>query len=544
MFREVADEVGLRFVHDTVATEEHFFAEITGAGGALFDFDGDGDLDAFLLQGAVIDPAWSRIEGYLPPSTQGPGHRLFRNELIPGGTLSFRDVTEEARLTVRGYGMGAAVGDIDNDGDADLYVTHVGSNVLYRNEGDGTFTDVTQASGTDDPRWSTSAAFVDYDVDGDLDLYVVHYVFADVDSVVECSGIGGRRDYCSPKMYRPLRDRLFRNEGDGRFADVTLQAGIDAVAPGLGVTTADFDDDGWPDIYVANDGEANQLWINGGDGTFEDAGVMSGTAYNAEGKPEGSMGVTAGDFDGDGDEDLFMTHWAAETNTLYVNQGGFRFIDATNRFNLGGQSLSFTGWGSSWFDPDSDGDLDLFVANGGVVIESAQAGISLYPYAQRNQFFVNEGRSRFTEAGAEAGSALELSEVSRGAAFGDVDNDGDPDVLVANSNGPARLLLSSCAGTNHWLRVRLIGTTSNRMGLGARVAVLTTDGETVWRRARTDGSYASGNDPRVHFGLGSLAGIEGVVVSWPAGGSELWHGIEIDAEVALTEGTGQPWPAP
>ena len=315
-----------------------------------------------------------------------------------------------------GYGMGATVGDIDNDGDSDLYVTNFGPNVLYRNNGDGTFADITENSTTGDPLWSTSAAFLDYDRDGDLDLFVTNYVDFAMDNNKHCASAGGQRDYCGPRAYNAAPDRLYRNEGDGRFTDVTTAAGLDAAfGSGLGVVCADFNLDGWVDIYVANDQRENQLWINGGDGRFTDHGPLSGSAVNMNGKAESSMGVTAGDFDGDGDEDLFMTHLATETNTLYLNDGTANFIDATDRFDLGFSSRPFTGFGSEWFDYDNDGTLDLFVANGAVTLEESRIGKSEYPYEQTNQLFQNDGQRKFTDISTQSGPALALLEVSRGA---------------------------------------------------------------------------------------------------------------------------------
>jgi hypothetical protein len=351
-------------------------------------------------------------------------------------------------LGYESYGMGVAVGDIDGDGDLDLYVTNFGTNVLFRNDGGGKFADITRTAGVDDPRWSASAAFVDYDRDGDLDLFVANYIDFTVRNNKECFDPTGARDYCAPTSYRPVPDRLFRNDGGGKFTDVSVSAGLGAAyGNGLGVTCADFNGDGWVDIYVANDGTANQLWINQKNGKFIDDSLMSGTAYNADGAAEAGMGVTAGDVDGDGSEDLFMTHLTLETNTLYMNNGKGEFHDSTNRFGLGGISFAFTGFGSEFFDYDNDGFLDLFVANGAVTIMETLRGAE-YPFHQKNQLIRGYG-DRFEDVSAQAGRALELSEVSRGAAFGDIDQDGDVDIVVTNNNGPARLLLNEAGGSNH-----------------------------------------------------------------------------------------------
>ena len=542
LFREVAAATGLGFVHFNGATGEYYQPEIFGPGLALLDYDNDGDLDIYLLQGAMLDSGRSPAGAlFPPPARHWPGDRLFRNDLDATGALKFTDVTEQAGLGSTGYGQGVAVGDYDNDGDPDLYVTNFGPNVLYRNNADGTFSDVTAGAGVDDPNWSTSTAFTDYDRDGDLDLFVANYVQFTVKANKRCAGADGKPDYCGPQAYDAVRDRLFRNDGDGRFADVTTAAGLDvAFGPGLGVTCADFNGDGWQDIYVANDGAENQLWLNQGNGRFENIALMAGVAINAYGKPEASMGVTAGDFDNDGDEDLFMTHLDRETNTLYLNDGMGNFLDATDRYGLGRSSLPYTGFGSEWFDMDNDGNLDLFIANGAVKIEETLRG-QPFPYQEINQLIRNDGAGAFIDITSTAGPAMALQEVSRGAAFGDIDNDGDIDIAVANNSGPVRLLLNGAAAHNHWLTVRLQGGRSNRDGMGARVAVLREGKQALWRRAHTDGSYLSANDPRVHFGLGRETGLDSVLVRWPGGNSEIWRGIGANQFVTLVEGSGEPW---
>ena len=337
IFQEVAEKAGMKFSHFIGATGEFFFPENMGSGVALFDYDGDGDLDVYFLQGALLD-ANKSLKDFLfpPPSDDPPCNQLFRNQLVEEGRLRFADVTRQAGVGAEGYGMGAAVGDYDNDGNLDLYVTNFGPNVLYRNNGNDSFTDVTAQAGVDDVRWSAGAAFLDYDLDGDLDLFVTNYLDFTVKGNRKCPGPGGvGRDYCAPSVYQPLPDRLFRNQGNGEFTDITIAAGIGtAFGRGLGVVCADFDADGWIDIYVTNDGSANQLWINQGNGTFEDIALMSGTAYNANGAAEAGMGVTAGDFDNDGDKDLFMTHLTAESHTFYVNDGAANFHDATIRSGM------------------------------------------------------------------------------------------------------------------------------------------------------------------------------------------------------------------
>jgi hypothetical protein len=545
LFRDVAEESGLRFRHFTGSSGEYFMPEIMGAGGALFDYDGDGDLDVLLVQGAMIDERKTPAEARFPPVPgQPPGTRLFRNDLghSARGTrrLHFTDVTEKTGLRFLGQGMGVAVGDYDNDGRPDVYLTAFGPNALYHNDGNGTFTDVTRAAGVDDPRWSTSATFFDHDGDGDLDLFVANYLDFTVAGNKTCFDAVGARDFCSPAHYRPAPGRLFRNEGGGRFADVTEASGIaKAFGPGLGAVAADFDGDGRLDLYVANDGAANQLWLNRGQGTFEEQGLLSGTAYNAEGLPQGSMGVAAGDVDADGDEDLLVTNLPREGSVLYMNQGAGRFQDMSDAWGLRAPSLPFTGFGAGWLDYDNDGALDLFVANGAVTIVEAQRG-QVYPFRQPKQLFHNEGRPPLREVPPEAaGPAVSLAEVSRAAAFGDVDEDGGVDVLVTNNNGPPRLLLNQ-APRGHWLQVRLRGVQDNVDGLGAWVGLVRKGSPTLWRRAHTDGSYLAARDSRVHFGLGASTAYESLLVRWPSGRRETWTGQGADRTVTLRQGTGKP----
>jgi len=536
LFEDASARVGLEFEHFVGATGEYFMPEIMSGGVALLDYDLDGDLDILLTQGEALNPG--APPSFPEPEDHFPGPRLYRNDLIPGGDLRFSDATQGSGLGPEGYGMGVAVGDYDNDGDPDVYLTRFGQNTLYRNNGDGTFARVAAHGGLDEERWSASASFFDYDLDGNLDLFWTNYVDFTVLTNKTCFDSTGAPDYCTPTVYRSVQDRLLRNEGDGRFSDVSVAAGFAAAyGNGLGSIAADFNGDSWPDIYVANDGTDNQLWMSDGKGRFENTALMAGAAYNADGRPEAGMGVTAADFDGDGDEDLFMTHLAQETNTLYLNDGGGRFRDATNRFGLGGVSLPYTGFGSRWFDYDNDGRLDLFVANGGVTIIASQRA-DPYPFRQRNQLYRGTEQG-FTEVSELAGAAFELEEVGRGAAFGDVDNDGDVDVVVANNNGPARLLLNLESSQNSWLRVRLEGAESNREGIGARVGLLRSDKEPLWRRAHRDGSYQSSSERTLHFGLGADAAIEGLRVIWPSGRDEVYRGIEARTVVDLKEGDGE-----
>ena len=357
--------------------------------------------------------------------------------------------------------------------------------MLYRNNGDGTFSDVTREAGVDDRRWSSSAAFADYDRDGKLDLFVVNYVDFTVAANKKCNSASGTRDYCGPATYAGEPASLFHNEGQGRFRDVSRKAAITKPGPGLGVVTGDWNRDRWTDFYVANDQSANYLWVNRGDGTFEERGLMAGAAFNADGNPEASMGVDSGDFDNDGDEDLFMVNLAGQKCALYLNDGNGNFADVSARFALEVPSRPFTGFGTRWFDFDHDGWMDLFVANGSVYTVENQRG-SPFPFRQRSQLYRNQGGRTFTEI--RSGAALGREEVGRGAAFGDIDNDGDVDIVVSNGNGPARLLLNEAPAGRSWLQVRLDGVRTNRDGTGARVAVIREDGSMQWKTSRTDGT--------------------------------------------------------
>jgi enediyne biosynthesis protein E4 len=539
LFVEAAAETGLSFAHVNGASGQYYMAEVMGAGAALFDYDGDGDLDVFLVQGGQLEA--SAKSG----TSAAPTSRLFRNDLTVGtnGTrrLRFTDVTERAGVGLRTYGMGTAVGDYDNDGDFDLFVTSFGPETLYRNNGDGTFTDVTSAAGVSDSLWSTSAAFLDYDRDGDLDMFVANYLDFTLASNKRCNDAVGARDYCSPRAYRPVPDRLYRNEGNGRFTDVTDAAGISkADGAGLGVATGDYNGDGWLDVYVANDATPNQLWINQRNGTFVDDGLLSGSALNASGNPEGSMGIASGDFDADGDEDLFISNIVGETSAFYVNDGRGNFEDARARAGLAQPTAAFTGFGTDWFDYDNDGWLDLFVANGAVNIVEAQRG-QPSPFRMRNQLFRNTGAGKFVETSIDGGPAFARAEIGRGAAFGDVDNDGDLDIVVTNNDGPVRLLLNQARAGSHWLQVRLEQPQGpgNRLAFGARVGVERAGKPTMWRRVRTDGSYLSASDVRVHVGLSDSPAITAVVVQWPDGTRERWTDVRADRVLVLRRGTGQ-----
>ena len=547
-FVDRAADSGLTFTHVNGTVGKFYYAEIIAPGAAMLDYDADGDLDVFLVQGGRLSGVGTRDSGF---GVQASGSRLFRNDLTVNAdgtpTLRFTDVTDASGIGSRGYGMGVAAGDFNNDGCVDLYLTSIGPNQLFRNNCNGTFTDVSKQSKTDDSSWSVSSAFLDSDRDGWLDLFVGNYLSWRVESNTPCFTPSGRPDYCSPNVYQPQPSRLLRNNHDGTFNDVTTASGIGReFGPALGVSTADFNGDGWIDVYVANDGQPNQLWVNQRNGTFRNTGLLSGTALSAHGKAKAGMGVDAGDFDNDGDEDLFVTNLTGEGNDLYMNDGSGLFEEQSARSGLGGASRGYTGFGTAWFDIDNDGLLDTLTVNGAVqTIEALRRVNDPFPLHQRKLLFKNSGQGRFEDVTAPGGAAFELSEVGRGAAFGDIDNDGDADVLVANNNGQPRLLVNNIGNQNHWIGLRLVGaaqgTAANqtRDMLGARVGIVRDGGPTLWRRVRSDGSYASANDPRVLVGLGQSTSVSRVRVIWPNGKTEEWSSIAVDRYTTLREGEGK-----
>ena len=500
LFVDAAAPSGLAFAHLNGMTGRFYFVEMMGAGGAFFDYDNDGDLDVYLVQSGPLGPQ---------EATEAPAlDRLFRNDLQIDAegqaTPRFVDVTPASGIRSDGYGMGVATGDYDNDGWVDLYVLNFGANRLYRNNGDGTFEDVTAASGTGDPRWSVSATFFDYDDDGWLDLYVANYTDYTVSAHKGCRSHTGAADYCSPLAWGPQADRLYRNRGDGGFELASMASGIGrATGSGLGVVAADLDRDGWTDLYVANDQMPNWMWLNNRDGTFTEGAVLAGAAVNSEGRAEAGMGIGAGDFDGDGDEDLIVTHINRETNTLYRNDEPGFFEDGSTMSGAGPPSFEYTGFGAAWFDHDNDGWLDLAIANGAVKrLEPLVRRGDPHPLHQPNQLYRNLGAGRIEEITALAGQSFAHSEVSRGLAVGDVDNDGDADLLITNNQGPVRLLLNQSGGEAHWVGLRLRDLGLRRTLLDSRITVHTSANRELRRWARTGGSYASARDPRVLAGLG------------------------------------------
>jgi enediyne biosynthesis protein E4 len=519
-FVDVTSQSGLNFSHANGAEGKLLLPEVIGSGGALFDYDNDGDLDVFLVQ------------------SSGPS-ALFRNDLAikPDGsrTLRLTDVTKASAIVATGYGMGAATGDFDNDGWIDLYVTNLGSNQLLRNNGNGTFSDVTAKAGADDPRWSTSATFFDYDRDGWLDLFVANYVNFRPDMTRNCFSAGSARDYCNPVVYDAVPDKLLHNNRDGTFSDVSARSAIARESGrGLGVMASDVNGDGWTDLYVANDGDPNQLWINSrGSGAFVDEALLAGVSVNRAGQPQGSMGIDVGDVDRDGDDDLFVTNLDNEGNTLYLNVGSGLFEDRTAEFGL--FKLGFTGFGTRFMDYDNDGWLDLVIVNGAVrhLGGQVQKG-DPYPLKQRSQLFRNDRGRKFVDVSDSAGMPFAQLQVARGAATGDLDNDGDVDLVVFNNNEPARVLLNEAAAQRRWLGIRAMDSRYKRDAVQARVSLAGQRGAT--RTVQTDGSYCVASDPRVLFGLGSESRVQTIRVQWPGGQVEEFRDLAVDRYYVLEPG--------
>ena len=534
--RIVTAPAGPEFLHVNGGRSPILIYETIGPGAAWLDFDGDGDVDLFAVQSGDLR---------FPPAEGRPlpAHGLFRNDGVRGDGIVLVDVTAAAGITRSGYGLGVAVGDVDNDGDPDLYVTHHGRNALYLNRGDGTFADVTSAAGVDDDRMSSSAAFLDIDGDSLLDLYVANYV--DFESGPETCVYNGVRSGCSDLEYEGQPNSMYRNQGPGpdgvpRFRDVAADRGVlDAGGRGLGVVAGDLDGDGDIDIYLANDGGGNKVFRNDGTGRFIDHTLMSGAGYSEAGLGEAGMGTALGDIDGDGRLDIFVTNYARENNALYHNDGGGFFAYSTVRAGLAAPSFIPLGWGTRFFDVDLDGDLDLFVANGHVYDVCDQINPQ-DRFAQRNQLFLNDGSGRFVEITDDAGDGLQLEAVSRGAAFGDADNDGDIDIYVANNGDAGNLLLNHTPrGERHFLGVHLSGVASNRDAVGARLVLQA--GEMRQERQRTSGgSYLSHSDGRLLFGIGSHAVGDRLEIRWPSGAIQRYESLPADRTFQISEGAPRP----
>ncbi|MCA9286453.1 MAG: CRTAC1 family protein [Phycisphaerales bacterium] len=511
-FVERAQEAGIDFVWRSGHRERFLHPEILGGGVALLDADGDGRLDIYLVQG-----------GSLESSTE---HRnaLFLNR----GGGHFEDVSRGSGADDGGYAMGVTAGDYDNDGDPDLYVTNVGPNVLLRNDG-GHFTDVTDTAGVGDPSWSSSAAFVDYDADGDLDLYVCNYLHWSPSSERDCRNAYDSPDYCGPQAYAaPAPDTLYRNDGDGRFTDVTRDLGIDqSLGNGLGVTIGDFTGDGRLDIFVANDATMNLLWVRGADGRFRDEALKRGCATDEAGQVKAGMGIGNADVDGDGDADLLVVNLQSETDSFFRNDDGL-FRDETARQSLATVSRRFTRFGTGFVDIDNDGRLDLFAANGRVRRQGESFGDD--PYAEPNLLYRGTS-SGFMEWLPRGGTRSPLLLTSRGAAFGDLDDDGGIDVVVANRDGPTNLLWNAIEDRGHWIALRVLDE-HGRDALGAAVTIRSGE-RTIHRDVLAAYSYCSSNDPRVHCGLGDATTIEEVLVRWVDGAEDAFGPFDADQVVVI-----------
>ena len=531
---DVAADAGVTLLNVHGDASKDYIVDTNGNGAAFFDYDNDDNLDILLVNGSTR----ARL-----PAGGDPMVALYHND----GKGHFADVTGRSGLSARGWGMGTCVADVDNDGFEDVYVTAFGPNVLYHNNGNGTFTDVTRRAGVGDSRWSTGCAFGDYNRDGFVDLFVANYVAFDQQTIPKrgaspsCRYMGADV-FCGPRGLPVVSNSLYRNNGDGTFTDVTQQAGIkDKGSYGFGVLFSDFDEDGWPDIFVANDSVPSTLFRNNHDGTFTDRGLASGLALSGDGRAQAGMGVDAGDYDGDGHLDLIVTHFSEDYHTLYENSGRGLFTDASYRAGIATPPLRYMGWGVGFLDVDNDGLLDIFVANGHVYPEIDRVGGGTR-FLQRKQLFLNLGNKRFREVGAEAGGGIAIEKSSRGAAFGDYDNDGDIDVLVVNMNDRPTLLRNDTISGNHWITVRAAGAvrrgaapTSSRDAIGARVRA-TIGGHTQVAEVRSGGSYLSHNDSRIHFGLGSATRIDRLEIVWPSGRVDTAADLPVDRFYVAKEG--------
>ena len=524
-FADVTAASGVEFLHRTGAAGMKYLIETMGSGVCVIDYDADGRPDLYFVQSAPLPGA---------PADPLLHASLFRNL----GNGKFSEVTRAAGVGNPGhYGMGCAVADVDNDGDEDLYVTNFGPNTLYRNNGDGTFTDVSRSAGVDNALWGSAAAFADYDRDGDLDLFVGNYLDFTLAKHKRCGDVARNLiSYCHPDAYDSVPNVLYRNNGDGTFTDVTRQAGLwNLEGKTLGALWTDFDRDGDPDLFVANDSVRNFLYRNEGNGTFTEVTLQSGTGYSEEGRPEAGMGVDAADVQGRGLMDLFVTHLSNEVNELYLNNGDGTFTNGTNAAGLGAPSLLYVGWGTAFFDADNDADPDLYVTNGHVM-DDIEAYSDSITYRERDFLFVNDGTGHFQEMGLQAGDLFRELEVGRGVAVLDFDRDGKMDVALTRNGSRARLLHNQTATANHWLSLLLRGQKSNRDGIGAWITLIAGGKRQVAER-RSGSSYLSASQGMVHFGLGSAAGPAQVEVSWPSGRRETFR-LEVDRLVTLTEGSG------
>jgi hypothetical protein len=537
-FRDVAASAGVHFQNVCGDANKDYVLSVNGSGVGLLDYDLDGDLDIYFVNGSRLDPPFGKGAGSPPPSDA-----LFRNE----GGMKFTNVTHQAGLTESDWGCGVTIGDYDNDGDPDIFVTNWGRDRLWKNRGDGTFEDVTTVAGTVDPSWGSSCCFVDYDGDGFLDLFIVNYLEFDparvkrrgVDSSCQYKG---QKILCGPMGLPPAPCTLYRNKGNGTFEDVSDSSGIRTVdlpeaTYGLGVALIDFDGDHRIDLYVANDTKQNLLFHNQGDGTFKEVGLLCGVAVNDDGQPQAGMGVDAVYLGGKTLEDLFVVNYEDDTNTYYHNEGGL-FTEMTTPLGLATPCFEYLGWGSFFFDCDLDGDLDLFIAQGHVIPQADKIANSK-GWFQQNKLFLNDGKGTFADISDQAGPGLQIKKSSRGAAYGDLDGDGDADIVINEIDGMATVLENVGKPSQHWLAVRAVGTKSNRSAIGAVVSVQLASGRTLRQRIRAGSSYASHSESVARFGLGTTTKVERLSVLWPTGKEEVFPVKGIDWGMEVVEGQGR-----
>lgn len=519
--RDATDSSGIRFVHTDGSAGRRYIMETIASGLGLIDYDNDGYLDIYFLNGAPLPGT--------PPPARPPTNALYRNNR--DGT--FTDVTAVSGAGDPGYALGVAVADYDNDGYEDIYIANYGPNRLLRNRGDGTFSDVTDLAGVGDPAFGAGCAFVDFDRDGHLDLYVANYLRFDYETFEPCTR-ATVPVYCDPRTYPPVADRLYRNNGDGTFTDVTLPSGIGQYEGyGMGMVCGDLDGDGWPDIYVGNDVMGNYLFHNQGDGTFAEVGLLAGVAYDQYGDEQGTMGANLGDYDGDGRFDIIVTDYQNQPTTLYRNLGNLQFTDVTVETGAGAGSLPLVTWGCGWVDLDNDGVRELFTAAGHLQ-DSVEQFDGTTTYRQRNLLFRWDGR-RYHDITALSGDGLAPVESSRGSVFGDLDNDGDVDIVVLNARARPTIIFNETITSNHWTLLKLVGTRSNRSAVGAFVR-LTAGGRTQIDEVRAGRGYQSAEDLRLHFGLGPHALIERLEIRWPSGLTEIHTQLPADRLLRIEEG--------
>lgn len=526
---DITEATGIDFVHDAGVDSSYYFPEIMGAGSVFFDYDNDGKQDIYFVNGGDHT-------GKVPPENRAV-NRLYRQ----GADGRFTDVTANSGLTDNGYGMGAAAGDIDNDGDLDLYVSNVNRDALYRNNGDGTFSDISESAGISNEGWGVSIAFLDYDLDNFLDIYVTNYV--ELDTTVKCTYRNGRPMYCGPANYSGAVDVLYRNNGDGTFSDVTEKAGIATAAKkGLGVVPADYNQDGYPDLYVANDQQVNLCWINQKDGTFKESALLMGIAVNYLGKREAGMGIALGDLNNDLLLDLYVTHVENESNTFYLNKGEVGFTDQSRDAGFEQNSLlPYTGFGVGFLDLDRDGYLDILVANGRINRGNSPRlpGDKYWlPYGEQNLVLAGNNGRRFQDVSGQYPAFFEPKELSRGLALADIDNDGDLDVLINNIGAAPRLYRNDVPAKGNWVSFTVYDPELKRVAVGATVKILGENFQSLYP-VNPYYSYITSNDFRVFAGLGDCNALTEIEVTWPGGEKEIFPGSAVNRHIQLNRGDGK-----